>query len=511
MGIDKLKLGEIIEEFIKRAIKAKEQGTTKGISTVDLVSEYNGLYIQPTFGKGRSARIPIISFLKKPFKISYGVYPYIYFDYENKKIGLEVGSSYKKLFKLENSILKEIEAINSKLSKEYRFNNDIFDKDAIKNLVGNIVEDITKLIDEFNNISFDGQIFDFDVDHALNLILYGPPGTGKTYHTIQISLEIISEKENDSDFRKILEVTRDVSGDTQKLKEKFDEYRGSKKGQIEFVTFHQSYGYEEFVEGIKAETRNGQVEYRIRDGVFKRLCNLAEKNTDKNYVLIIDEINRGNISKIFGELITLIEPSKRKGAEEELEVTLPYSGDRFSVPKNLYIIGTMNTADRSIALMDTALRRRFNFVEMMPEPELLDFEVRGIHIGRLLEVINERIEYLYDRDHTVGHSYFMRLDKNSSLDELNDVFKNNIIPLLQEYFYDDWEKIQMVLGDHPQQSKNNEDKFIVETYVEESKLFGFNHDDIEEHRYIYKVNQEFTEGAYKKIIVKSQNEDSTAS
>jgi len=395
----------------------------------------------------------------------------------------------------------------------------------------------------------------------LNQILYGPPGTGKTYNTIKKALEIIAQTED---------IT--LPEDRKELKKLFDEYR--KKGQIEFITFHQSYGYEEFIEGIKPEIDDeNKVVYKVKNGVFKELSEKAKENYEnskkdivldvesllndfinevenkenyyidsglsikilktssgdfksfitggkvksgqsltkeiiirdidnflngkikspddvkpsresksirhgnalyyfklyqkikelynknpkkylnktegiKNYILIIDEINRGNISKIFGELITLIEPSKRIGAEEEIKITLPNSGE-FGVPQNLYIIGTMNTADRSIAQIDTALRRRFKFIEMMPDYEILNFEVDGIKIDEMLKAINERIEYYYDREHQIGHSYFIPLkttSKEKQKDKLDEIFKNEIIPLLAEYFYDDWENIRKILN-----------------------------------------------------------------
>ena len=207
----------------------------------------------------------------------------------------------------------------------------------------------------------------------------------------------------------------------------------------------------------------------------------VEKET-KPYVFIIDEINRGNISKIFGELITLIEETKREGAAEAAEAILPFSGEPFSVPNNLYIIGTMNTADRSIALMDTALRRRFSFIEMMPNPEVLSeigagiINVDGteINIARMLEIINERIRFLYDREHTIGHAYFRKLADNPTIETLASIFKMNVIPLLQEYFYEDYEKIQLVLGDNEKSS--DAFKFVLDKEIKTKQLFKGNPD-----------------------------------
>jgi len=191
-------------------------------------------------------------------------------------------------------------------------------------------------------------------------------------------------------------------------------------------------------------------------------------------VLIIDEINRGNISRIFGELITLIEPSKRAGADEALSVVLPYSKQPFSVPKNVYLIGTMNTADRSLAGLDIALRRRFVFREMPPRPELLDaVELQGLNIGKLLRVMNQRIEVLLDRDHCLGHAYFIPLKSAPSLARLELIFRNQILPLLQEYFFEDWERISWVLNDQQAVSSGSE-PFIQRPHSEQNlaALFG---------------------------------------
>ncbi|MFM7681431.1 MAG: McrB family protein, partial [Bacteroidota bacterium] len=215
-----------------------------------------------------------------------------------------------------------------------------------------------------------------------------------------------------------------------------------------FTTFHQSYSYEDFIEGIKPvlenEESDGSVAYRIEDGIFKQICKKAEIDPENQYAIFIDEINRGNISAIFGELITLIEQDKRKGAANEMTVILPYSKKPFSIPQNLDIIGTMNTADRSVEALDTALRRRFSFVEMLPKPDLLkDIEIEGIELNLLLETINERIEVLVDRDHTIGHAFFIN---DITIQDLRNTFANKIIPLLQEYFYGNYSKMELVIG-----------------------------------------------------------------
>ena len=458
--------------------------------------------------------------------------------------------------------------------------------------------------------------------HELNRILFGAAGTGKTYNTVNHALAILQ----DTDIETIREKER--TDGRQQLKEDFEKFRAD--GRIEFVTFHQSFSYEDFVEGIRAETDNGSINYSVQPGLFKIICDRARENkkvmkdlgvrseanvwklsigdlstrqycfahnqirvgwgetgdlsleetkysqgytqfssTDHHtleqfisgveigdvviclkstseicavgvvtgdyffdtqlpsevredylhcrnvnwilkdlefniralnggvgltlktmyrlwrftwndllqalnqggyllsqdnenpepYVLIIDEINRGNISRIFGELITLIEDSKRAGNEESLSVKLPYSKKEFSVPKNLYIIGTMNSSDRSLTGLDIALRRRFTFIEMPPKPKLLkDVMIEGVNIGKLLEVINQRIEVLLDRDHCIGHANFMALTSNSGVKELAQIFKQKIIPHLQEYFFDDWGKIDLVLNRNGMLEKVNNSK-----------------------------------------------------
>ena len=481
-----------------------------------------------------------------------------------------------------------------------------------------------------------------NTDIAKNTILYGPPGTGKTYNTVMYAVAIIENK-------KLEEIKK------ENYTEVIDRYNKYKEdGLIEFTTFHQSYGYEEFIEGIKPvihsdEEDETDIQYEVVPGLFKKFCDIAgkpilrkekcdiginesptiwkislegsgenstrtecmknehirigydeygreitnlfkgaagrhilnyfindmsigdivmscydcntvdaigvvtgeyewhdeypeykrlrkvnwivkgikeniikinngsrlsnptvyklrmdlsdvmeiiekySKNTieveekKKNHVFIIDEINRGNISKIFGELITLIEPTKRIGQTEGQKVRLPYSQKLFGVPNNVYLIGTMNTADRSIATIDTALRRRFNFKERLPDAEVLDgIYVEDVSIKDIFIKMNKRITVLFDREHTLGHAYFLPLKDAPTIETLANIFENSIIPLLQEYFYEDYEKIRMVLGDN---QKDSEDKqFITIEENDYNDLFGDTDYDFEEMS-TYKINR----------------------
>ncbi|MCL1678809.1 AAA family ATPase [Elizabethkingia miricola] len=284
---------------------------------------------------------------------------------------------------------------------------------------------------------------------------------------------LIFDKSSNSIW-KIVDSEKEQIEDLIETYNEIKQYKEVKKtsSNHRFITFHQSFSYEDFIEGIKpimdkeSNNETSEVSYTIEKGVFYECCNEAAKlagflglkdaienytqeqrdqmfKTAPPYGLFIDEINRGNISQIFGELITLIEDNKRLG-KSEIIVELPYSKDKFGVPPNLHIIGTMNTADRSIEALDTALRRRFCFEEMLPNLEVLNNKKIGnIELKTLLSIINKRIEILLDRDHTIGHSYFINI---TAPEDLKHTFKNNIIPLLQEYFYGDYEKLGMILG-----------------------------------------------------------------
>ena len=230
--------------------------------------------------------------------------------------------------------------------------------------------------------------------------------------------------------------------------------------------------YEDFIEGIKPviyeneqnSTLGKQVIYEIKPGLFKQIVKDANADRDNDYAIFIDEINRGNIANIFGELITLIEDDKRIDTDNYIPAKLPYSNEDFGVPPNLYIIGTMNTADRSVEALDTALRRRFSFIEMNPEPAKLsttEFKCDGIDLESLLISINSRIEKLLDKDYCIGHSYFMTIkNRKQPLNEIKAIFKNKILPLLQEYFYGDWGKIMLVIGKEFVEKKKGNIKFL---------------------------------------------------
>ncbi len=563
------------------------------------------------------------------------------------------GSCYLTVTKRSKAINKYpglLEVLNSSAGIIRKNNQDYYDIDLSKESL--IIKSVELISNALNLFAIPNQVHTGAKESkrtynmpetSLNQILYGPPGTGKTYHTVEASVKA-AEPRFEWHSRK-------------ELKDKYDELVNDKR--IRFVTFHQSYGYEEFVEGIKAKTTDDKaIEYVIENGVFQNVCddaiksgvnapseinpngrvwkislegahhnatksyclehnlaaigwgdsgdlnhalrneyfdtlgkndkgtlsyfnqdmnigdllvcinsktsieavgvvigeyqfvaeglptredychqrqvkwlckdismdlkklnddtsfdlktctplnrisvtnllvNLAQENVlldesqhavvRKNYVLIIDEINRGNISKIFGELITLIEPSKRQGQPESIKLTLPYSGRLFSVPDNLYIIGTMNTADRSLALMDTALRRRFDFVEMMPDYGVLrdekglSYKIKSdgfeIDLALLLQTLNKRITALYDREHALGHAFLIPVvesikkdEHQIALTELVKCFQNKIMPLFTEYFYEDWQKIRLVLGDN---QKTVTTQLVQKNSVELESLFG---------------------------------------
>ncbi|HJH09422.1 MAG TPA: AAA family ATPase [Psychrobacter pasteurii] len=307
----------------------------------------------------------------------------------------------------------------------------------------------------------------------------------KTVNTKDRREPTVFDKDSDSTWR-LVDEKKELIEDLITLQQTLKQGPQSQKQLKRYasVTFHQSYGYEEFIEGLRAQTdENGSLNYSVEPGTFLKLCRIAEQDPSNQYAIFIDEINRGNISKIFGELITLIEPDKRSGTENSISINLAYSGKTFSVPSNVDIIGTMNTADRSLALIDTALRRRFDFVEMMPDLDILgDVDVKGVHLAKLLQKLNERIEILYDREHMLGHAFFMPIiktlddsDEDQAFLELQKVFQGKVIPLLQEYFFEDWQKIRLVLGDN---QRVEAFQFVIEEELSDkalTQLFGSQH------------------------------------
>lgn len=265
--------------------------------------------------------------------------------------------------------------------------------------------------------------------YPVNSILYGAPGTGKTYSTVAYALGMIDGV--DADLNEKTEEQR--KAEIERYNHLIDE------GRIVFITFHQNYGYEDFIQGLRPDIKSNGLSFKNEDGVFESIADNAISDSGNNYVIIIDEINRANISKVFGELITLIEEDKRWGEVNQTCVTLP-SGEIFAVPNNLYILGTMNSSDKSISLIDAALRRRFEFVELKPNADL----IKDLVLQRIFVHLNEKLaDELDSTDLLIGHSYFM--GKTSG--DLTRILNKNIIPLLYEYFYDNRKKVASVLNE----------------------------------------------------------------
>ncbi|WP_291094782.1 McrB family protein [Empedobacter sp. UBA6745] len=526
----------------------------------------------------------ISTFLTFKFPYKYPLYKNSFYSEYCKKLGIKQAKKNNRYIHyislvndfIKNYITKDIallELKNSFLTEDCYSDeqNLIFAQDILYQVLGKEQEEeIENEITQTQNHKMK--------QFSLNQILYGPPGTGKTYNTINKAIEIANPE-------------FDLTQDRNTIKQEYN--RLVENGQIVFTTFHQSMTYEDFIEGIKPETKDNNVIYNIKNGLFKEVVSksidnwkkstsgtkqtkpfdkvfqllkdeweenpmiefpmkregndfkilgfsdssinflkasgtnnhtlsintlrdlyygirefqnqgvgiyypsIVDKlnsydvdfesesiNSDiKNFVIVIDEINRGNVSQIFGELITLIEEDKRLGNDEAIEVTLPYSKEKFGVPSNLYIIGTMNTADRSVEALDTALRRRFVFEEMPPKYDLegLQQDLFGFTASHLLETINKRIEKLLDKDHQIGHAYFINKNETTIIDS----FYKNIIPLLQEYFFGDYGKIGLVLGAgfviDGKQDHENQSKSIFASFEYENDTSGY------EERKSYKI------------------------
>ena len=647
----KAKFKEGLEEFKRQVDECvKGGGTTAGTSPSNIIKIFDEALQEieyksnVEFGSGKLKKeVCGVGFVRKDilkdgyvngsgFTHKKGVYIFFGYNHQNGDCYLYIGIAENDKGKDTCKAMCEIEQKRGKGKFEKQYGRD-FDAERIANDFIEFANDFNRFsVDDFKIIENKGESITMnEAKIPLNQILYGPPGTGKTYSTIDKALEIL----------KSFDCIDEIPQSREEKREIFNAYK--EKGQIRFITFHQSFSYEEFVEGIKPNVENPEnMIYEPKSGIFKEICikalenlqdsqkdkaTLSEENqtarlfeafiehiqnqqennveyildSEKNwlvsildwanykvikifshtgflcnapvfinrdkikahykdfvadnsfkipskenrtgyidthrfytaflkkmqefeaiwkkpnsqdevsidnalkpYILIIDEINRGNISKILGELITLIEESKRIGEKEELKVRLPYSNEEFGVPSNLYIICTMNTADRSIALLDTALRRRFEFVEMMPKPELLKdiWLLRDINkaeetsldkwedddaeiLFNILTAINNRIEFLLDREHTIGHSFFFEKAKfvesgeiwwyELSLADLKEVFAKKIIPLLQEYFYEDYAKIDAVLNGNgmvkPHSMKDLGVKFSNEFVDEDKKIY----------------------------------------
>ena len=268
------------------------------------------------------------------------------------------------------------------------------------------------------------------------VILYGPPGTGKTFWAEHAANELAAL----SAFGRVFESLEDA--ERQEIVGNDDS-----GGLVRICCFHPAYGYEDFLEGYRPQTVNGQISFQLRDGVFKKLCKDATSSPERNFYLIVDEINRGDIPRIFGELLTTLEKDKRAK-----RIILPVSQELFTIPSNVFLIGTMNTADRSISLLDAALRRRFGFVEMMPDGSVLkDSSVGGIALRAWFEALNSKIREHVGRDARnlqIGHSYLMHSGSPlKDVASLKRAIRDDIIPLLEEYCYEDYAALGQILGE----------------------------------------------------------------